>query len=80
MKQFLIITLLFLGLCCNDKPVQPYIPVTIPCTLSKNIDTVKLYIQDTWERLEEKPTVTDLAQMQIQDPVRFVIKNILQQP
>lgn len=53
MKQLSIIILLFSGLCCTDKPEQPYVPVTIPCTLSKNIDTVKLYIKGTWEWLEE---------------------------
>ena len=53
MKQFFIITLLFLGWCCKDKPT-PYVPVTIPCTLSRDIDTIKLNIKGTWEWLEEK--------------------------
>ena len=53
MKQFFII-LLFSIFSCKKKPGEEYIPVQIPCTLSKNIDTVKLYIQGTWEWLEEK--------------------------
>ena len=54
MKQFLIIILLFSIFSCKKKPVEEYIPVQILCTLSKNIDTVTLYIQGTWEWLEEK--------------------------
>ena len=54
MKPIFIIILLFSIFSCKKKPAEEYIPVQIPCILSKNIDTVKLYLQGTWEWLEEK--------------------------
>lgn len=54
MKQFFIIILLLSTFSCKKKPIEEYVPVQIPCTLSKNIDTVKFYIQGTWKWLEEK--------------------------
>ena len=55
MKYLLFITLLLSIFCCckKNKP-EEYQPVQIPCQLTKNLDTAKLYIQGTWQWLEEK--------------------------
>lgn len=50
-----IITLFLIFFSCKKKHVDAeYIPVKVPCTLSKNLDTAKLYIQGYWNWLEEK--------------------------
>jgi hypothetical protein len=54
MNKLILITLIFLTFSCKKKPDEEYIPVHIPCTLSKNLDTARLYIQGTWQWLEEK--------------------------
>lgn len=56
MKKYLFLILLFSFCYCKKKQLvqEDYKPIVIPCTLSKDIDTVKFYIQGTWEWLEEK--------------------------
>ena len=54
MNKLILITLIFLTFSCKKKPDEEYIPVHIPCTLSKNLDTARLYILGTWQWLEEK--------------------------
>ncbi len=68
MKTIILFTFLLSGFCgCkknnSNNPVsevfrpireEEYIPIQIPCYLSRNLDTAKLYIQGTWEWLEEK--------------------------
>lgn len=48
-----LVSLIFFS-CKNDKINQPYVPVK-PCNdLTRNIDSARLFIQGTWEWLEEK--------------------------
>lgn len=55
MKQILFITLLALVFnCCKKSKGEEYQPIQIPCQLSKDLDTVKLYIQGSWQWMEEK--------------------------
>lgn len=69
MKRYLSLILLFSFFCCKKQPAQKeYVPITIPCTLSKNIDTVKFYIQGTWEWLEEKRPNRALQKMEYLTP------------
>ncbi|MCO6461006.1 MAG: hypothetical protein J5I59_06355 [Saprospiraceae bacterium] len=52
---FSIITPFLLFLSCNkENVVSEYVLVRIPCTLSRNLDTAKIYIQGDWSWLEEK--------------------------
>jgi len=40
---------IFTFLSCNkENVVSEYVPIRIPCTLSKNLDTAKIYIQGDW--------------------------------
>ncbi|MBS4064627.1 MAG: hypothetical protein KGZ74_08705 [Chitinophagaceae bacterium] len=50
--KYNLITILFLLFACCKK--QPYIPVTIDCTLSKNIDTLKQLLPGSWIWLQEE--------------------------
>lgn len=57
MKQLSLVALFFLGsFCCKKKnpSVEEYEPVQVSCILSTNIDSVKFYIQGTWQWIEEK--------------------------
>lgn len=55
MKQLLIITFIISILsCCKKNEAVEYQPIQIPCQLTKNLDTARLYIQGTWQWLEEK--------------------------
>jgi hypothetical protein len=48
-------TLSLIFFSCKKKHIAAeYIPVQVPCTLSKDLDTAKLYIQGYWNWLEEK--------------------------
>lgn len=53
-KTILIILLLPNLLCCKKKAIVDYKPIEIPCTLTKEIDTARLYIKGYWNWLEEK--------------------------
>lgn len=69
MKRYLIILLFSFFCCCKKKQVQnEYQPNVIPCTLSKDIDTVKFYIQGTWEWLEERRPNRLLQEMEYLTP------------
>jgi hypothetical protein len=55
MKQLLIFTLVIsIVSCCKKNEPEQYQPIQVPCPLTKNLDTIKLYIQGTWQWLEEK--------------------------
>lgn len=54
MNKLILITLFLSVFSCKKKPTEEYTPVHIPYTLSKNLDTARLYIQGTWQWLEEK--------------------------
>lgn len=51
---FISILLLSLLCCCKKNKTVEYQPIQIPCALTKNMDTARLYIQGTWLWLEEK--------------------------
>jgi hypothetical protein len=51
MKHLPLIVLfvcLFTGFSCT----KPYTPVQIPCTLTRNMDSIKLHIEGKWEWVE----------------------------
>lgn len=61
MKLICIVLFFTVFVCCTDKEIdkpieteEEYKPVQILCTLSNNLDTVKLQIPGTWEWIEEK--------------------------
>lgn len=56
MKRIVLFTSLVFGsICCKKSDnVEEYQPLLIPCSLSKDLDTARLYIQGTWHWLEEK--------------------------
>lgn len=55
MKQLLIFTLLIsIFSCCKKNEAEEYQPIKVPCQLTKDLDTARLYIQGTWQWLEEK--------------------------
>lgn len=63
MKQFIfIIPIISVFFSCRklkviEEPIvtiEEYKPVQIPCSLTKNLDTARLYIQGTWQWIEEK--------------------------
>ena len=55
MKLLFLSTLLVsLFCCCKKNKTMEYQPVQIPCELTKNMDTARLYIQGRWQWLEER--------------------------
>ena len=54
MRFSLIGFVLLFAISCKKKGDYVHTPVQIDCALSRNLDTAKMYIQGSWQHLEDK--------------------------